>query len=626
MRRTIFTILLRTSRAVLAFQRLPSDTRTVSHAPTTTSAVEVSPHRFTSIFIWAMVAGGMCAIGLSLLAIAREPLPREWLLLALVTVLSGAAMLSIRSANVSISVSDAFVFAALTIFGPAAATITVALDALAISLRLVLTGRLKLPLLLFNVATPSLAIAVAGTLFIAPLRVVSAGTSLDFLEILLPLVAAVACYFLLGTGPIAILMALQQRESPYAIWRRSMLRLWPGYASGAYVAGLLSTYARNMDLRLGLYLLPIPAILYYAFRASIGRVEDQVRHLAESNETYQRVIEALAHAVDAKDQVTHGHIRRVQEACARLAKALGVSDAGELRALQAAALLHDVGKLAVPEHVLNKPGKLTPIEYEQMKQHSAKGADVLSAVQFPYPVVPIVRHHHENWDGSGYPDGLREHQIPLGARILSVVDCFDALTSDRPYRSALGEDEALAIISERRGTMYDPTVVDAFTRLQKSNSSVITRRTAAPDVREPVAVTSVDRGVPASTIESVCAELHRTLAAELCLFFEYDRAADVLVAIAGAGVPAVENLGCRMRRGERVTGWVGANQQPAVNAAAELDLGDAAARAGLQCCLSLPMSSSQGLIGVLTVYSTRQHAFNEIHVDICKAAFAPIVG
>src|SRR5437867_6909188 len=169
--------------------------------------------------------------------------------------------------------------------------------------------------------------------------------------------------------------------------------------------------------------------------------------------------------MDAKGQVPPGHIRRVQAYAVGLAKALGVTDPAQINAIEAASLLHDMGKLAVPEYILNKPGPLTPTEFEKMKMHASVGADILSAIQFPYPVVPIVRHHHESWDGSGYPDGLAGSDIPIGARILSVVDCFDALTSDRPYRPRLTDREALRILVERRGTMYDPLVVDTFTKV-----------------------------------------------------------------------------------------------------------------------------------------------------------------
>src|SRR5512142_615982 len=197
----------------------------------------------------------------------------------------------------------------------------------------------------------------------------------------------------------------------------------------------------------------------------MGRIEDATRHISQLNALYLSTIETLAMAIDAKDQITHGHIRRVQLYAVSLAKALEVREEPILKAVEAASLLHDTGKLAVPEYILNKPGKLTPAEFEKMKLHATVGADILSSIDFPYPVVPIVRHHHENWDGTGYPAGLKGPDIPIGARILAVVDCFDALTSDRPYRPKLGDPDALQILIERRGCMYDPLVVDTFLRI-----------------------------------------------------------------------------------------------------------------------------------------------------------------
>src|SRR5205807_168318 len=161
-------------------------------------------------------------------------------------------------------------------------------------------------------------------------------------------------------------------------------------------------------------------VIYFTFKTTISRVEDADRHLEQLNRLYLSTIETLAMAIDAKDQVTHGHIRRVQAHATSLAREVGVRDENLLKAIEAAALLHDMGKLAVPEHILNKPGKLTSQEFEKMKRHATVGADILSSIDFPYPVVPIVRHHHENWDGSGYPAGLKGMAIPLGARILAV--------------------------------------------------------------------------------------------------------------------------------------------------------------------------------------------------------------
>ncbi len=181
--------------------------------------------------------------------------------------------------------------------------------------------------------------------------------------------------------------------------------------------------------------MPLLLVLYFTIKTSMDRVEDANNHVEQVNRLYLSTIETLAMAIDAKDQITHGHIRRVQTFAVGLARRLGVTDSNLLKAIEAAALLHDTGKLAVPEYILNKPGKLTAAEFEKMKLHVTVGADILTAIDFPYPVVPIVRCHHENWDGTGYPAGLRGTDIPIGARILSVVDCFDALTSDRPYRS-----------------------------------------------------------------------------------------------------------------------------------------------------------------------------------------------
>jgi putative nucleotidyltransferase with HDIG domain len=177
------------------------------------------------------------------------------------------------------------------------------------------------------------------------------------------------------------------------------------------------------------------------------------------------MIEALARALAARDGSTHAHARRVQRYAVVLAGEISIAEDRTLAAIDAAALLHDIGKLGIPDRLLDKPGPLTPDEYDHVKLHAIIGADILSAVAFPGPLAVIVRHHHENWDGTGYPDGLRGNAIPIGARVLSVVDCYDALTSDRPYRRALSHGSAVAMIHERSGTMYDPEIVSAFLRI-----------------------------------------------------------------------------------------------------------------------------------------------------------------
>ena len=190
-------------------------------------------------------------------------------------------------------------------------------------------------------------------------------------------------------------------------------------------------------------------------------------------------VETLAIAVDAKDQVTHGHIRRVQRHTIAVARALGVTDELELRALEAASLLHDVGKLAVPDYVLNKPGALTHSEFERMKLHAAKGAEILQTVDFPYAVVPIVRHHHEQWNGEGYPAGVAGEAIPLAGRLVMVADVYDALTSDRVYREAWPPEKVLAYIREYAGRRFDPRIAAVCERPDVRRLLLAIRKRAA---------------------------------------------------------------------------------------------------------------------------------------------------
>lgn len=207
--------------------------------------------------------------------------------------------------------------------------------------------------------------------------------------------------------------------------------------------------------------IPLITATFATYKIYFERVRSKTREAEDLSRLHLATVEALATAIDAKDQTTHCHVRRVQIYAEGLGKLLKLSE-GELAALRAGALLHDVGKLAVPDHILNKPGVLTPAEFEKTKIHTVVGAEILSRVDFPYPVVPIVRHHHERWDGRGYPDGLREDQIPITARIMSVVDCFDSLREDRPFRPGKSTDEALRFLSKGAGSHFDPRIVDLF--------------------------------------------------------------------------------------------------------------------------------------------------------------------
>jgi putative nucleotidyltransferase with HDIG domain len=206
---------------------------------------------------------------------------------------------------------------------------------------------------------------------------------------------------------------------------------------------------------------PVITVTYFTYKVYLDRVETSNRHAEQMADLHLKTIEALAIAIDAKDEVTPDHVHRVQIYATGLARLFGLSDP-ELEALKAGALLHDIGKLAVPDYILNKPGALTPAEFDKMKVHTIVGAEILERVGFPYPVVPVVRHHHERWDGRGYPDGLRGDEIPMTARILTLSDCFDAVREHRNYREAMTRDQAVEMLKEGSGTVFDPNVVRTF--------------------------------------------------------------------------------------------------------------------------------------------------------------------
>lgn len=454
------------------------------------------PKRFNALdlsaqlFLGATSVAGFIVIGHSVHTLYTTPVTSQWFVLAALTLLSGSITIKLPAIDATISVSETFVFTSVLLFGAAAGTITVTLDGLIISLWLRRNG-LAFYKLVFNTTAPALSIWVASKLFFLIANVQPLTNGLISIPLLLPgLLVFAVVYFLLNSWLTATAVSFEEARSPLEIWRHSFLWLSLSFFSGASVSILLVSVSREINLTALAVIVPLLVVSYLTYHTSMARIEDAHRHLTELNRLYLSTIETLAMAIDAKDQVTHGHIRRVQEHSVSLAHQMGVKDETLIKAIEAASLLHDMGKLAVPEHILNKPGKLNEAEFEVMKTHASIGADILAAVEFPYPVVPIVRHHHENWNGTGYPDRLAGTEIPIGARILSVVDCFDALTSDRPYRSRLSDCEAIAILQDRRGTMYDPLVVDTFIAMQRDISRATIVKLPVEDQTSQVGLTA----------------------------------------------------------------------------------------------------------------------------------------
>ena len=278
------------------------------------------------------------------------------------------------------------------------------------------------------------------------------------------LMGAALIYFVANTLPVSIIIGITEKKSYRRIWSECYFWSFPYYLVGAAVVGLVGFVNRRVGWQTSLLILPIIYWVYRSYRLYLDRLEDEKKrveiekqHVEQVASLNLRTIEALALAIEAKDHTTHKHLHRVRTYAIEIGKEMGLAES-ELEALRAAALLHDIGKLAVPEHIINKPGRLTPEEFEKMKIHPIIGAEILERVAFPYPVVPVVRSHHERWDGSGYPDGLKGEEICVGARVLAAVDCLDALATDRQYRNALPLDEAMAEVVSMSGTSFDPEV------------------------------------------------------------------------------------------------------------------------------------------------------------------------
>jgi diguanylate cyclase (GGDEF)-like protein/putative nucleotidyltransferase with HDIG domain len=417
-------------------------------------------------------------------------------------------------------------------------------------------------------------------------------------------------------------------------------------------------------------LLPVVFFIYRAYRVYLGRLEDERKHVEEMAGLHLRTIEALALAIDAKDHTTHEHLRRVRTYAVEIGKEMRLSEA-ELEALRAASLLHDIGKLAVPEHIISKPGKLNPEEFEKMKIHPTVGAEILERVQFPYPVVPIVRAHHEKWDGSGYPAGLRGEDIPLGARILAAVDCLDALASTRQYRRALPLDEAMAHVERLSGKSFDPKVVKLLKRRYmeleqlakaqplrqtKLSTEIKVERGESPEAGFETASTSAaPNGKKPDFLSSIAAarqevqllfELTRDLGSSLSLdetlsvvatrlkrMVPYDaiavyvRKGDVLVPeyVTGENFRLFSSL--EIPIGEGLSGWVAENRKAIVNGNPSVESGyldDATKFSTLRSGLSVPLEGVNGPIGALTLYRAAKDAFSRDHLRILLAISSKI--
>jgi putative nucleotidyltransferase with HDIG domain len=394
-------------------------------------------------------------------------------LLAVIALVGVGEALALELDDGSISVSAVGALAGAALFGPRSAlAVAVAICAVQWS-----ADRGPIHKVLFNVGTLTLSSLVAASVFtlgfgggFAELVIVAAG------------LAAGAAYFAVNTGLLAVALSLEGRENVWRVWHERFLWLGPHYLVYGFIGGVI---AIGYDAA-GLYALAVFAVplllmrkTQEAYLSHTRRSAQKLRQAAETIHTQNvsleqanrllkerstAAMESLSATVDARDAYTAGHSRRVQQLALAIGRELGLSHV-ELDLLGHAALFHDIGKLAIPDSILLKPASLTDDEWALMQRHADEGARIIDRLGFLGDAVPAIRHHHERFDGTGYPDRLQGEEIPLGARIIHVADALDSMLTTRIYRAARPLDEALAELRRAATTQFCPRCVAALERI-----------------------------------------------------------------------------------------------------------------------------------------------------------------
>src|SRR6266513_595903 len=463
---------------------------------------------------------------------------------------------------------------------------------------------------LFSMASMVITVKAAGTVY-TWLGGAPPSQALAFAALAKPLLGATLTHFVCGTILMATAIGVSTKQSILRVWTGNFVWSAPGYFVGAVAAAVAAAIVHSGGYWMALLAAAPPYFIYHTYKVYMGRIHDQQQHVQQVSDLHLATIEALALAIDAKDQTAQSHVRRVQVYAAGLARAFGMTE-NEIQGVKTAALLHDIGKLAVPEHILSKPGPLTHEEFQKIRIHPQVGAEIISGVPFPYPVAPLILSHHERYDGKGYPSGLKGDEIPIGARILSVVDYFDALVSERPYHKAMTVEAALGLLQQEAGKALDPRVVQMFSDMypalaaeadaSQEPARKLTRvashaPAAAPAVglvsesparknvfedialahREIYALYEIAQAMGSSlgvadTMALISSKLSNIVPFSCCALFLYSEETETLKCKFATGVESEQIQQLTIRNGHGLTGWVARNRRPLVNARPSTDL------------------------------------------------------
>ncbi len=597
--------------------------------------------------------GAVMAIGLVLMVLrlpdATFSQPGLFVALLLLSSLTAALKvhLPLTTSGSTMSVSYAVDFASLLLIGPHE-TMLVAAGSAFSQCHLNSKERNPIHRTLFSVASLVITVQASGLAFHLLGGTTDAAMTLSGLA--RPLVGAATVYFLLNTGLVATAIALSTRTPIVSTWHNNFLWSAPSYFVGAGSAAFAAWFVT----RVGFWVAPItfaPLYLTYrTYKVYMGRIDDEQRHVLQTSDLHLATIEALARAIDAKDQTTQMHIRRVQVYATGLANKLCLPDP-EIQGIKTAALLHDIGKLAVPEHILSKPGPLTQEEFQKIRIHPQVGAEIIAAVPFPYPVAPLIMSHHERWDGKGYPQGLAGADIPLGARILTIVDYYDAVTTERPYHKALTYESAVGLLKHEAGRALDPKLVPLFIELLPSLIAELGPGEAESTPAEPLpalpgstavglvpaptgnafenialahreiyALYEIAQSMGTSlgvsdTMALISSKLSKIVSWSGCALFLYQQDNDSLKCRFTAGVDAPRLLNATLKMGHGLSGWVARNRRTLINGNPRVTFEAAGITDEIvvNSAIVCPLQYNDTFIGCLALYHVEANHYTEDH-------------
>ncbi|MET0751822.1 MAG: diguanylate cyclase [Pyrinomonadaceae bacterium] len=464
--------------------------------------------------------------------------------------------------------------------------------------------------------------------------------------------AAVVSHYLLFSLLTSSFLKVESNYSFSGLWRDNF-----AWTLGSYLLAALTALATHLiflafGLPFGLIVLPTVVVAHLAYRIHVRRLAQKTKEITEASRIHLAMVEALATAIDARDQVGIGHVRRTQIYAVGIGGVLELP-AGDIQALNTGALLHDIGKLAVPDHILNKPGRLTPAEMEKTKIHSSVGASILEGINFPYPVVPTIKYHHEMWDGSGYPEGLMKDNIPLTARILSIADAYDTLRGARPYRPAVSREEARRFLINGAGTQFDPKIVDVFLRnLRKFEEQIEkqgfgykydkkSKNETYNLTDEPTEQGYVEQIKRANREVFTLYELAKVFSSSLnlqetlrlftekigqfvpfdtCAVYLWDEIRQDASAVYVEGKNSVPLTGKRVKVGEGATGYVLKKRQSVFNINPGLDFSFSQLDfiQEYSAMVSLPLIANEKLVGAVSLYSCALANYEDEHLRLLE--------